>query len=192
MARLAHFVVFVTCASVLLSCKTKQSHCSEDGSQKGRFSGSGGATLCSGYHAQISVVRGEALSPDGHVTAETPTQNLLYILTGFPQANLSSSSGEDAQFISTRSCTWTTSTNSNTASLSWDRRTDVVSSGERDFRRSRGDVFVFTQDASGRIVCQQLPTLGPTADCSAAVRHVRRHLSDDRFVASLLLEFENR
>jgi hypothetical protein len=192
MTRLAHFVVLVACASILLSCKTEQPYWSEDGSQKGRFSGSGGATLCSGYHAQISVVRGEALSPEGHVTADTPTQNLLYILTGFPNASLSSSGGEDAHFISTRSCTWSTPTNSITASLSWDRRTDVVSSGGRDYRRSKGDVFVFTQDASGRIVCRQLPTLGPTADCSAAVRHIRRYLAEDRFVASLLSEFDRR
>ena len=192
MTRLAHFAVLVACASVLLSCKTEQPHGPDDGAQKGRFSGSGGATLCSGYHAQVSVVRGEALSPEGYVTAETPTQNLLYILTGFPQASLSSSDGANADFISTRSCTWSTATNSITASLSWDRRTDVVSSGGRDYRRSKGDVFVFIQDASGRIVCRQLPTLGPTADCPAVVRHIRHYLAEDRFVASLLAEFESR
>ncbi len=193
MTRLAHLVVLVAFAGVLSSCKTEQLAWSPDGSQRGRFGASGSAILCSGYHTMIAVVRGEALSPEGHVTAETPTQNLLYILSGFPQASFSSSGdGGDAQFISTQSYTWSTPTNSITVSLSWDTRTDVVSSGGRDFRRSKGDVFVFTQDASGRIVCRQLPTLGPTADCPAAVRHVRRYLAEDKFVASLLVELERR
>ena len=193
MTRLAHLIVLFAFAGVLSSCKTKQLAWSPDGSQRGRFGASGGAILCSGYHSQIAVVRGEALSPDGHVTAETPTQNLLYILTGLPQGSFSSSGdGGDAEFISTRSYTWSTPTNSITASLSWDGRTDIVSSGGRDFRRNKGDVFVFTQDESGQIVCRQLPTLGPTADCSAAVRHIRRYLGEDKFVASLLAGFERQ
>src|SRR4051812_25895681 len=63
MTRIAHLVSLFLLAGVLSSCKTEQSYWSSDGSQKGRFSGSGGATLCRGYHAEISVIRGEALSP---------------------------------------------------------------------------------------------------------------------------------
>ena len=161
----------------------------DTGQQQGRLGASGQIPLCNGFSAELSVITGGKLSPDGY-DVETH-QNMIYFLTGFPGASFAAEEYEDAEYTCTSTNIWKTPTNLWTTSLTWDRRTDVVSSGGRDFPRSNGNVFVFTRDASGQAVCRQLPTLGPAAGCQETISHIRRYLPEDRFVEALLAELHS-
>ena len=192
MTRIASLILFVAVLSLSLSCSHRSTDVPDTGSQLGRYSGGGGGTLASlispkgGWPAEISVVKGYKLSREGHIEGEQ--QNLLYMVTGYPDANSSRSKSSDQQFISTRSWSWQTRGQTVSMSLSWDRRTDVVTAAGREFRRTKGNVFVFSVSPVGEVACRQLPPLGPSASGAEALHHVQRHCSDDTFLTSLRLD----
>jgi hypothetical protein len=197
MTRLAQIGFLFAALVINTSCSHRWKDTPDTGSQLGQFSGGGGGTLASlvspkgGWPAEISVIKGHRLSHEGLV--EGDQQNLLYMVTGYPDAEDAKSSdlkNSDQQFISTRSWSWQTRGETVTMSLSWDRRTDVVTAAGREFRRTKGNVFVFSVTPNGQVVCRQLPSLSPSASGAEAWRHVQRHCSDDPFLASLRLEID--
>ena len=191
MNRFLQIAAVMACGALLSSCRTPTPTSVPDtGEQNGRFGAGEHSTICSGYCANICVIKGTALAADGHVIG--PTRSLVYILSGLPNGRLTNAADDDAQYISTWSCTWATSSNSMTYSLAWNRRTDVISAGGRSYKRSSGNFFVFTLDSAGGLACRQLPVLSSSADCSAALNHVRRYLKNDQFAALLLAEFQTR
>jgi hypothetical protein len=193
--RLMRFVSVLLCAGAmggLSSCTRSDPADPEDtGVQQGRFGASGQFSLCSGFSGTIEVIRGGKQTSKGYPAGTDSFQNLIYIFSGFPGAQLAASYSEDAQFTTTFSNTWKTPTNSWTTSFVWDRRSDTVTSGGKVYRRSQGNVLVFTRGASGHPLCCQLPALGPAANCRQAIAHIRRYLPQDKFVQTLLTQLEN-
>ena len=179
---------------LFVSCKTHSARSHEQRSSLGRFAANGGGGLCSfvspagGWPASVSVLWGYALTPEGYVAADTERVNLMYIVSGYPEANCTHSTGSNEEFTASWSHTWEARGKSYTMSLSWDNRTEVVTAAGQQFVRTNGNVFVFSVETNGEVSCRQLPSLGPAADCAEVLRHVQRHCADNRFLSSLLLE----
>jgi hypothetical protein len=159
------------------------------GAQRGLFT-------TSGEHSQalspdvgcIDIVSGSALKPRSG--DDTSDQNLLYLVIVLPglKARGSGSSSDYGKYGTTLTFHWETETGRTSVPVQWDRQRDTVSVSNQTFVRSKGNVFVVRWEAAGALRAKQVASIGPHADCSAVLDHLRQQLPNDELIASLQLQ----
>lgn len=155
-----------------------------------------GLSTTSGEHSQalspdvgcIDIVSGSALKRRSG--ADASEQNLLYLVIVLPglKARGSGSSGDYGTYVTTLTFHWETETGSASVPVQWDRQRDTVSVSKQTFVRSKGNVFLVRREASGALTAKQVASLGPHANCSAVLHHLRQQLPNDELIASLQLQ----
>jgi hypothetical protein len=121
---------------------------------------------------------------------DTPEQNLLYLVVVLPglHARGSGSSGDYGRYVSTLTFDWDTDTGKVSVPVQWDREADKVFVSHQTFVRSKGNVVIVRREPNGAMTAKQVASLGPRADCSAVLDHLREQLPNDELVASLRLK----
>jgi len=156
--------------------------------QRGRFSTMGNSycTFLSNIGG-IDIVDGFGAKPAN--TTNTDEQNLLYILIVGPSVEVhgSSSHSSNDKYFTTLDYSWNTEKSPFAVSIRWNRQTDVVAMGKREFIRAKGNVFVVRLDAGGEIASQQLANLGSHESFSEVLKHIQQQLPNDQLISSLRL-----
>jgi hypothetical protein len=136
----------------------------------------------------VAIVSGEAYKPFNATNA--PPQNLLYLAIVLPglQAHGSGSGGDYGKFITTLTYNWDTQAGRISVVVQWDRQTDTVRVANQRFTRSRGNVLMVRRQTDGQLVAQQVPSLGPNANHTTVLQHLREQLPTDALIASLNLK----
>ena len=125
------------------------------------------------------------------VNGKRTLQNGLYVMLIFPGVRAAEShshtSGLGPGEESSVEChyDWETITGSAHLSLLWNTRSDSIAIGRQRFERKNGNVFVVVRNTNGELTSQQCGNLGPLAEVSEIVRHIRQQLPRDELVASV-------
>ena len=187
-------LLLIAVAALSVSCKSHKFHTHGQPSERVRFAANGGGGLCGlsspkgGWPASVAVLWGYPLTPEGHIAADSQRVNLIYVVSGHPNANCARSTGSNEEFIASWSATWEAPGESFTMSLTWDSRTEIVTAAGQQFSRTNGNVFVYSVQPSGAVTCRQVPSLGEAANCAEVLRHVQQHCADNRFLSSLVVD----
>ena len=114
---------------------------------------------------------------------------LLYLLIITPgvQEHASSSSDDFGKYVTTLNHSWDTDKGAFSVSIPWNRQTDVVTIGKQDFLREKGNVFVVCLNLGGKIVGQQLTSLGAHSNFIELLDSVRKQLPKEELFSSLKL-----
>ena len=159
------------------------------GAQRGRFVTTGSRSYA------LDPVVGDIEIVTGFSNSEgSDEQNLLYIVAVCPGVQRSSTiqisenSGTDfGKYVTTLDHTWNNSAGSETVTIRWDRRADIVSIGKQEFIRGNGNLFVVRSEAGGKIMSQQLESLGPHVGAQGVLQSISNQLSNDRTITMLKL-----
>ena len=151
--------------------------------QRGRFVTTGSRSTALAQVGLIDIVEGYSNDKDAL------SQDLIYVLVVCPDVKVhGSGSGTDMGKYSTAfNYSWDAESGKISIQVQWNRDSDIVSIGDKNFARDSGNVFVVQREASGEIVGRQLPSLGTHTSFPEVLRHVQQHLTNDQFITSLKL-----
>jgi len=150
-----NFLAFVLLAFCVAGC----------GAQGGRFVTTGcQSNAITPNSGCIDIIAGYE-TKQTNAEAGYSEQNLLYVIfiTAAFQDHGSSSSDDYGKYVTTLVRAWTTDTGTLSASVLWNRQTDVITVGGREFDRTKGNVFIVKIDRDNKIEGEQSGELGPHA-----------------------------
>lgn len=136
----------------------------------------------------LSRVEGRVIA---HGRAVGETQNLLYLMIICPGLKAASSlavgGGIEGDPMSEPFIyyDWDTTSGMVRVSVNWKTSSDVISIGQKNFRRADGNVFLIERSPNGDLVAKQCGLLGPKASFADAARLIRQKLPDDELVRSV-------
>jgi hypothetical protein len=156
--------------------------------QHGRFYMSGESyTAFRSNVGGVDIVDGYSAQPINETDGNE--QHLLYILIICPgvRAHSSTSSSDSGRYFSTLDYSWDTENGKISMQVQWNRDSDTVAIGDQKFDRNKGNVLVVRRETNGKIVGEQLSSLGTHAAFSEVLYHVQQKLTNDQLIASLEL-----
>jgi hypothetical protein len=156
--------------------------------QRGRFS-----VTSQTYHdfssnnGGIDVVQGFGSKPIN--TTDTGDENLLYLVIIGPnvQVHGSGSSADNEEYLTTLDYSWTTEKGELAVSTRWNRQTDIVSIGKKEFDREKSNLFIVRCETGRDMACQQLANLGPHVAFQGVLESIRKQLPNDKLITELTL-----
>ncbi len=157
--------------------------------QRGKFvTTSGNSNEFSFPVGSIDIISGYEKKPtkDG---GDLNEQNLLYVVILTPATNAHSSTSQNdyGKYVTTLTHSWNTEKGSFAVSIPWNRETDVVTIGKKEFVREQGNVFVVRLDTDGKISTRQLSSLRAHVHFQKVLEYVQQQLLDDKLISSVKL-----
>jgi hypothetical protein len=152
--------------------------------QRGRFVSTGDT-----FEALSSPV-GSLDIVDGYEKGGMDDQQILYVLIVTPSVEVhGSSSGSDfGQYVTTLHHSWITEKGIFTGSISWNRQADLVTIGNQQFVREKGDIFLVRLNAAGEISGQQFASPGSHISFQEVLKYIRQQLPNDALISSAKLD----
>jgi len=160
------------------------------GVQGGRFVTTGSrSNALSSKAGCIDIVAGHEIKQTEE-TGIANEQNLLYVLiiTAGLQEYGSSSSNDYGKYVTTLNHTWNTDKGVFSISIPWNRQTDTVTIGNREFIRANGNAFLVRIDANAQITAQQMRSLGSHVSFQKALEDICQQVPNDESITSLKLQ----
>ena len=156
MTRRTPFLLLTAFAALSVSCQNPNPHATAQSSTKPtRFAANGGGGLCSlrstraEWQAGVTVMWGYPLTSEGYVTADAKRINLIYIVSGHPNAKFTSLTASNEEFSASLSFRGEVEGKRFTMLLEWNNQTEIVSAAHQQFRRTKGNVFVLLLESNG-------------------------------------------
>ena len=154
-----------------------------DSAQRGSFAVTNSEWYAlAGSTGSVAILQGTPLGPDGQPNG--PVRPLVYWFMICPglDAKGSSHESDDSGYKSVRKQTWLAAPNDVSLKFEWNRRTDIVDVGGKQFDRSRGNIFVELRQPNEEEILWQIEGLKSDDELSKVIEHVRRKLADNKLV----------
>jgi hypothetical protein len=155
------------------------------GMQQGRYTVTGNTYRAFAERVGgIDIVDGVANTPLDTTDAGSP--DLLYITIAGPRLHLHGTSinRTDGRIISVFDFSWNSELGSLGSSMQWNRETDIVSIGKREFDRQKGNSFLITIDSHGVCEARQVSNFVTHCSFQEVLKRTREQTPNDNPIHS--------